>query len=157
MRYFSGKEKKELIQNLDLNLNSNYTLDKKDEIIEFKNILFKNKKHFLINTSKLKHEITKDYIPHLKSNEVKELRKITIDTGAVPFLLKGADMMRPGIVNIESGIEKDEVISIIDEVKELIIGVGLTMYNFQEMEKMNSGKVIQTLHYFKDEYYTIDL
>ena len=153
MRYFSGKDKKQLIQNLDFN----YALDKKDEIIEFKNILFKNKNHFLIKTSNLKHEITRDYIPHLKSNEVKELRKITIDTGAVPFLLKGVDMMRPGIVAIENGIEQDEVISIVDEVKGLIIGVGLAMYNFQEMEEMNTGKVIQTLHFFKDEYYTIDL
>lgn len=153
MRYFSGKEKKELIQNLT----SHYTLDKKDEIIEYSDILFKNKKHFLIETSKFKHKIDETYIPHLKSSEVKELRKITIDTGAVPFLLKGADMMRPGIVKIEKGIEELEIISIIDEVKGLIIGVGLAMYNSQEMEKMNSGKVIQTLHYFKDEYYTIDL
>lgn len=153
MKYFSGKEKKELIQQLD----PKYEFNKKDIIIQLNNILFKNKKHFLIKSQHLKYKIEDEYIPHLKSDEVKLLKKITIDVGAVPFLVKGADMMRPGIVKIDTSIKKNEIISIVDEIKGLIIGVGIAMHNYEEMQNMNSGKMILTLHYFKDDFYTIDL
>lgn len=153
MRYLSGKEKKELSKDLP----SIFSIEKKDEIIEFKDILFKNKKHFLINTINLKHTIEHKYIPHLKSDFVKNLKTITIDTGAVSFLLKGADMMKPGIVAIDPDIEKGDIVSIIDEVKGLKVGVGSSLYSSNEMNSMKSGKAILTLHYFKDDYYTIDL
>lgn len=156
MKHFSGKEKKQLSQFLP----TGYKVDKKDELIEFENVIFKNKEHFLI---KFQIDNSKEFqhLPHLKSLQNNDLsnhfKTITIDVGAVPFLLKGADMMRPGITHIDDGIEKGELVIIIDEVKQLKIGVGLALFSSNEMKKMNSGKVIKNSHYFKDNFYEVNL
>lgn len=156
MKYLSGKDKKKLIQDIG----EYYSINKKDEIIEFENILFKNKEPFLIDGKSLKNyssNLKVEYIPHLKSYEISNLKKVTIDVGAVPFLLKGADMMRPGVVHIDDEIELNELLVIVDEVKGLKIGIGQSMYSSQDMKSMQSGKVIKTLHYFKDSLYDISL
>ncbi|MFP4402481.1 MAG: PUA domain-containing protein [Candidatus Nanoarchaeia archaeon] len=150
MNYYSGKDKKSLISKLP----EVFLFDKKDEIIEYNSILFKNKNHFLII---LNDQSGVQYIPHLKSREIHLLKKIVIDTGAVPFLLKGADMMRPGIVEIDENIVQNEIILIVDEVKGLHIGVGRALYQGSEMREMKSGKVIKTIHYFKDSLYDVVL
>ena len=157
MRYLSGKDKKNLQKEL---LSTSLKIDKKDEIIEFNNIIFKNKNPLLIKSEVFKNIEEFDfltYIPHLKSLEVKELKSITIDVGAVPFLLKGVDMMRPGITSIQDNIEKHEIIRIIDEVKGLTIGVGISLYSSDEMNNLKTGKVVKTLHYFKDSLYNTNL
>lgn len=152
MKHFSGKDKKQLNQVFP----SEYQVDKKDELVEFKSILFKNKEHFLIQQH-IQNSKEFEYVPHLKSKFLSSFKTITIDVGAVPFLLNGADMMRPGIVNIDEGFEKDDLIIIVDEVKQLRIGIGKAMFSSDEMKRMDSGKVVKTLHYFKDEYYEVNL
>ncbi|MCH8519399.1 MAG: hypothetical protein LAT82_01450 [Nanoarchaeota archaeon] len=157
MKYLSGKDKKSLQEQLPPLFN----IDKKDEIIEFKDVLFKNKNPILIKSQAIKNlqdnQSQYHFIPHLKSSQIKEYKTITIDVGAVPFLLKGADMMRPGITNIDNLIKKDDIIIIVDEVKGLRIGIGQSLYDSVQIKEMKSGKIIKTLHYFKDDFYNIML
>lgn len=152
MEHFSGKDKKELSQVFPMN----YSLDKKDELVEYKSVLFKNKEHFLI---KIQKDNSKEFqfFPHLKSKLLDTFKTITIDVGAVPFLLKGADMMRPGITQIDDDFQSGDIIVIIDEVKQLKIGVGLALVSSNEMKELKTGKVVKTIHYFKDEYYEVNL
>ncbi|MBN2368377.1 DUF1947 domain-containing protein [Candidatus Woesearchaeota archaeon] len=79
------------------------------------------------------------------------LRKITVDMGAVPFVVKGADIMRPGIVGIQEGIQKGEVVVIVDEKHSKPLGIGQAMFSAEDMEKLDKGKVIRALHYVGDE------
>ncbi|MFT4244139.1 MAG: PUA domain-containing protein [Candidatus Woesearchaeota archaeon] len=159
MKYLSGKDKKNL-QKLLISLNLNVTIDRKDEIIEFRNILFKNKVPLFIYNKAFKH--IEEYsaiklVPHLKSQQVKNLKTITIDVGAVPFLLKGVDMMRPGITSIQQGIERFELVRIVDEVKGLTIAVGVSLFDSNTLKSMQTGKSIKILHYFKDSFYNVSL
>ena len=71
--------------------------------------------------------------------------------GAVPFISKGADVMRPGIKEIDSNIEKHGPVIIIDEKHGKPIAVGIAMYSFDEISSMKEGKVIKTLHYIGDK------
>jgi len=91
-------------------------------------------------------------VPTLKYlQEYSLMKKITVDMGAIKFVVNGADIMRPGIVEIEEGIAKDDFIVIIDENNQKPLAVGIALYNSEEMEKVESGKVIRNIHYVGDK------
>jgi PUA domain protein len=145
MRHLSGKEKKEL----SLKLPYGYECSKKDEIVQDGSILLKNKEKFII-------QLDNTFIPHLKSlnNDIlKQYPKAFIDRGAIPFLLKGADIMRPGISSFQGEFSKDELIIICDEEHHKPLGIGTSLFDKQEMETMEKGKSIQVLHYVNDQFY----
>lgn len=79
------------------------------------------------------------------------LKKITVDMGAVKFVVNGADVMRPGIVEIEDGIAKDEFVAVIDKNNKKPLAVGIALFSGEEMKAMTSGKVIKNIHYVGDE------
>ena len=71
----------------------------------------------------------------------KNLKKIAVDMGAVKFVVSGADIMRPGIVEIEEGIEglihvsemswtkrvrrASDLLTVGDEVEAIVLGIDL--------------------------------
>ena len=145
MRHLSNKEKKEL-QKL---LWEGYNILKKDEIVEDKNIIYKNSEKYLIIFESTKKEIKK-VIPHLRNLVEKGFSSVYIDSGAIPFLIKGADMMRPGIQEIEQ-FKKDDIILIREEEHKKTLAIGLALYDSEEMKKMEKGISVKVLHYMGDE------
>lgn len=92
------------------------------------------------------------WIPTLKFLQQRQLlKKITVDMGAVKFVVNGADIMRPGIVAIEDGIAAQEAVVIIDVQHHKALAVGLALYDSKEMQEIKTGKVIKNLHYVGDE------
>ncbi len=79
------------------------------------------------------------------------LKKITVDMGAVKFIINGADVMRPGIHHIEEGIVAGSPIAIVDQTHGKFLAVGITLLGSEEMRNASSGKVIKNLHYVGDE------
>ncbi len=142
MRYLSGKEKKVLSGKLP----KGYNVDKKDEITQTSSILYKNSNSFLI----IKNDI---FLPHLKSVDENSYKSVYVDKGAIPFLLKGADMMRPGITKIEEGFIKGDIVIIKDENHNKNLGLGFALFNSEEMRKQDKGKSVEVYHYVSDEYY----
>jgi len=78
------------------------------------------------------------------------LKKITVDMGAIPYICSGADVMRPGIKNIEEGIAKDSPVCVIDEKYGKTISVGIALFDSEEMRRMEKGKAARNLHYVGD-------
>ena len=78
------------------------------------------------------------------------LKRITVDKGAVKFVINGADIMRPGIINIEDNIAEGEYITIIEETHSKPLAIGKALFNTEEMRAKSSGKVIDNLHYIGD-------
>jgi predicted ribosome-associated RNA-binding protein Tma20 len=109
-RNLSNKEIKELNKAIE---RFNFSFDKRErveisETEEYKLIKADNQTLFFY----LRDEI----IPALKlllSGKC-TLKKISVDMGAVKFIVNGADIMKPGIREIEPGIEKNEIITVID-------------------------------------------
>lgn len=92
------------------------------------------------------------YIPTLKYLlEHPILKKVTVDMGAVKFVVGGADIMRPGITQIESEIQKDEAVMIIDVNNKKPLAVGIALFSAAEMQSMKTGKVIKNIHYIGDD------
>jgi len=143
MRFISNKEKKSIKEELP----KGYDFDKKDEITQKENIIFKNKEKFLITIEKGK------YLPHLKSLNEEEFKSVYVDKGAIPFIIKGANLMRPGIQKIDENIKKGEIILIKDENHNKNLAIGFSVYDFEELKKQEKGKSIEIYHYVGDEYY----
>ncbi len=143
----SKKEIKEINQKLNYNPE---ILNKKDNVKHYKNELEYYKKDNEVILIK-----NKELIPSLKlllKNNF--LKKTTCDMGAVKFICNGADIMRPGITELES-FEKDEVITIVDEKNKTPLAVCKALYNSEEIQEMKGGKALENLHYVGDEYWNI--
>ncbi|MEM3373669.1 MAG: DUF1947 domain-containing protein [Candidatus Woesearchaeota archaeon] len=145
----NNKEVKEFLElvkneyNLELHKKERYEIFDNSNA-NYKIILINNVAKFFYYENRL--------IPSLKLIlENNFLKKIIIDMGAVKFIASGADVMRPGIVDIEEGIEKNCVVSIIDVNNKKPIAVGITLYSGEEIRNMNSGKVIKNIHYVGDK------
>ena len=84
-----------------------------------------------------------------------ELKKIVVDMGAVKFVCNGADIMRPGIREIEEGIEENALVQIIDEKNRKPLVVGKALFSTEAMRAQTKGKVIQNLHYVGDKFWSL--
>lgn len=84
----------------------------------------------------------------LKNNFMK---KITVDMGSIKFICNGADLLRPGIVEVEPDIKKGDIVSIIDERNKKPIAVMETLYDSEEIQKQEKGKSAVMLHYVGDQ------
>lgn len=97
-------------------------------------------------------------IPILKYLQTHSLlKRITIDMGAIKFIVNGADVMRPGITEMEEGIQKDDLVVIIDQNNKKPLAVGVALFNSEEMKAMPKGKAVKTIHYVGDEVWKADV
>ena len=138
-----NKEIKELIRLIEEKYSIKFSRKEKYEIDD-EIILINGHPFFFYHEKRL--------VPTLKlimENNV--LKTITVDMGAVKFVVKGADIMRPGITKIDDTIESNDLVTIIDEKHNKAIGIGLALFSGQEMKNVTEGKVVKNLHYVSDK------
>ncbi len=142
----SKKDVKEINSKLEERFGVQNFIDKKSslELIDDKFLKVDNEIVFFY----LDDEIVPTLKQLLKENF---LKKITVDMGAVKFVVKGADIMRPGITEIEEGIKKDSIIVVVDENNQKPLAVGRCLLGSEEIKESSEGKVIKNLHYVGDE------
>jgi PUA-domain protein len=92
------------------------------------------------------------YVPVLTLllNRKVELKKVIVDMGAIKYVTNGADIMRPGITEIDSKIKRGEIVVIVDETHDRALAIGKALFNAAEMKARNSGKVVKNLHTIQD-------
>jgi PUA domain protein len=78
------------------------------------------------------------------------LPSIYIDEGAVKYILKGADVMRPGISKFDEWGEKEKLLVIRDLGKERGLAVGRSLVPSSEMAGMTKGNCVKNLHHAGD-------
>lgn len=84
------------------------------------------------------------------------LKEVVVDMGAVKYVTNGADIMRPGIVEISPGIARGDIVAVVDERNKKPLAVGEALFDAEKMSNMDSGKVIKNLHYVGDEIWKIE-
>ena len=77
--------------------------------------------------------------------------KLVVDMGAVPFICKGADLMAPGVLSIKGQFNQNELLLIIDERHGKPLAMGLSIFDSEEMKKVNRGKIAKNLHFVGDK------
>jgi len=75
---------------------------------------------------------------------------VYLDSGAIPFITKGADLMRPGIKELDD-FEKNTLIILKDFKHKKPLALGISKFSSEEIKKMKKNKVIKTIHYIGDK------
>ena len=142
----SNSEIKEINDKISKSYNIENFVSKNDKVEINENII-------LINDEKLLFRNEDLILPTLRllmKKEVFLFKKITVDMGAIPFVIKGADIMRPGIINIEQGIKKDDFVLIIDVQHKKNLAIGRVLHSTEEMQQLEKGRVVKNIHYVGD-------
>ena len=94
-----------------------------------------------------------NYVPLIFEADKLLLKKIVVDMGAVKHVTNGADIMAPGIIKAEDGIEKDDMVTIEDEENQKTIAIGTVLET--GMEEKENGKMVENLHYVGDDFWAL--
>lgn len=73
-------------------------------------------------------------------------RRVKVDEGAIKFVSKGADVMRPGVIDFDENIKPGDIILIEDPHHGRILSVGEALYSTETMQAMDKGKIIKCVH-----------
>jgi PUA domain protein len=72
-----------------------------------------------------------------------------VDDGAVPHIVNGADVMRPGIKEINGDFGDGDVV-LIRDLKGRYIAIGVSLVSASEMRSITKGKVVKVIHHLGD-------
>ena len=100
-------------------------------------------------------KINDEYLPFLSEiDTLKKFPNVMVDMGAIKFMCKGANVMRPGIKNF-SEFEKDKIVCIIEESQQKFLAVGKSVVSSSDLDKIEKGEVIKNMHYISDKFWEI--
>lgn len=83
--------------------------------------------------------------------------RVVVDSGAIPYLINGADVMRPGIISVSPDVKKDKPVLIVEERHKKPIAVGISLYDATELEQLERGRALRNIHYVGDELWNLEL
>ncbi|MCP1661443.1 MAG: RNA-binding protein [Methanocalculus sp. MSAO_Arc1] len=84
-------------------------------------------------------------------------RRITVDSGAVSFMVNGADVMRPGVVAVTGDIQKNQPALVVDEKHGKPLAVVIALFDADEIRSMEKGKVAKNIHYVGDPIWNLEI
>ena len=100
-------------------------------------------------------KVNEDYLPFLSETEtLKKFPNVMVDMGAVKFMCKGANVMRPGIKKYTE-FKKDNLVCIVEESQHKFLAVGKSLVTSSELENMEKGEVIKNIHYISDRFWEV--
>ncbi len=84
-------------------------------------------------------------------------RMVTVDAGAIPYVVNGADVMRPGIVTVSDDIVEKGPVQIVDDRHKKPLAIGVALMDSQAIRASASGKMCKNFHYVGDELWNLEL
>jgi PUA domain protein len=84
-------------------------------------------------------------------------RRVVVDTGAIPYVVNGADVMRPGIVSVTEDVRAGFPVQIVDERHGKPLAIGIALFDAPEMRARTSGKMCKNFHHVSDEIWNIEI
>jgi PUA-domain protein len=152
-KHLSKSEIKDLNQHI---AQFNFVFDKKDTIERISD----NVITYYMQNGKLAF-IEKDglCIPslHLYIAQKIAIPKCVVDMGAIKFVIGGADIMRPGIVSIETDLPLGSLVVIVEVEHQRPLAIGKLLLDSNEITQMQKGKVVANLHYLGDSFWNFSL
>lgn len=94
------------------------------------------------------------YFPFVGSAEAVGLfPSLTIDEGALKYIIKGADVMRPGITKYDDWGEAGRLVVVREEKKGRAAAVGRTLTTSAAMAELKKGNCVKNLHHAGDKFW----
>jgi len=82
-------------------------------------------------------------------------RKVVVDPGAVRFIINGADVMGPGIVEADPDIREGDLVIVVEKAHGKALAIGKALMPGKDMVG-KSGKAIKSVHYVGDELWNLE-
>lgn len=157
--HISGKERKELIRSTESYLpNLDEFLPKKGSIVKY--TFSKTEALYIVDQKSIVLvELDNLLLPHLKTirNMEVTIPKIVVDIGAIKFVTNGADIMRPGIVEIDDDVMEGGLVLVVEERNQAPLSIGRSLYDAIDMRSKDAGKCIKNLHWLKDKWFDFEI
>ncbi len=77
---------------------------------------------------------------------------VVVDMGAIKFVCKGANIMRPGITKF-SDFENGDIVCVIEESQNKFLAVGKAELPSRQLDGTKNGEVIKNMHYISDIFW----
>ena len=87
--------------------------------------------------------------PYLGGSHVDGLPRVIVDMGAIPYVCNGADIMAPGITDMDS-FEAGDLVVVRDVAHGKALAIGKALKSSSDIEASKKGRVIENLHYVGD-------
>lgn len=84
-------------------------------------------------------------------------RRVTVDMGAVRFVVNGADIMRPGIVAVTDDVLADHPVLVVEERHGKPLAVCIARLDAAAMRAETAGKVCKNIHHVGDEIWSLEV
>lgn len=81
---------------------------------------------------------------------------VTVDMGAIRFVINGADIMGPGIVEADESIQPGDMVWVRDEKNLKPLAVGEAMVTGSDMRQKKPGKSIKNILFVGDKVWKLD-
>jgi PUA domain protein len=85
-----------------------------------------------------------------------EKNTVVVDSGAVRFVVNGADVMSPGIVHADENILRGDPVIVKEEKYGKPLAIGKALIPGKDMIS-DSGKAVKSLHHVGDEIWNIEM
>ena len=83
-------------------------------------------------------------------------RYLKVDSGAVPFVINGADIMSPGVVGIDENLVSGDLCVVTEERHNKPLSVSRMLVDAPEVDRSKKGKVAKNLHHVGDDLWKIE-
>ena len=147
----SKRESREILGKMDRTWPRRSDLDR-GEMVKVAEI--DGAKRLLIFPSWIAIELDRKVLPFLGSQGLlKSFPAIIVDSGAVPHVCKGADVMRPGVIGVEGEFEVGDIVCVKEQRFQKYIAVGEALLTKGEALAASKGPVVKNVHYVGDIFW----
>lgn len=96
------------------------------------------------------------YLPFVGSAETAALfPSVSIDEGALKYIIKGADVMRPGISKYDEWGDAGRLVVVREDKKGRAAAVGRAMVASAAMAELKKGVCVKNLHHAGDKFWDL--
>jgi len=81
---------------------------------------------------------------------------VTVDMGAIRYVINGADVMGPGIMEADEGIVPGDYVWVRDEKNKKPLAVGEALVTGAEMHSKKPGKAIKSIFFVGDKLWKFE-
>ncbi len=82
---------------------------------------------------------------------LRDLPTIIVDMGAVPHIVNGADVMRPGVREFRGKFKQGEILVVRDERNLKSLAITIALKDLDECISLKKGKIAENLHHANDK------
>ncbi len=83
------------------------------------------------------------------------LPTVTVDMGAVPHVVGGADVMAPGVRSVRGDFQAGQFLVVVDEKHGKRLAVGKALLDSDNMRATKKGRVVENVHWVGDAVWDI--